>query len=119
MLLRLRNDVRNPSLIHLLVERRQLFVSQLFYLSGGIADQWRQFCQLLFLLLLAPPKTRPNLARATALGRAKDRASIQMAVLHSLALRAHEYISQQSCPPFSATRPPPSVFLRGLSADQL
>src|SRR6266850_6857961 len=70
-------------------------------------------------VLLAPPKTRPNLARATALGRAKDRASIQMAVLHSPALRAHGYISRQSCQPFSATRPPPSVFLQGLSADQV
>src|SRR6266404_2717866 len=70
-------------------------------------------------VLLAPPKTRPNLARALAPDRAKDRASIQMAVPHFPALRAHGYISQQSYPPSSATRPPSSVFLRGLSADQI
>src|SRR6267154_917874 len=73
----------------------------------------------LFAVLPAPPKTRPDLAKATALGQARDRASIQMVVPHSPALRAHGYISQQSCPPFSATRRPSSVFLRGLSADQV
>src|SRR5712671_1518748 len=70
-------------------------------------------------VLLAPPKTRPSPARALAPDQAKGRASIQMVVPHSPALRAHGYISRQSCPPFSATRPPPSVFLRALSADQV
>src|SRR6266404_2594151 len=50
--LRRRHDMRNPCLIHLLVQRRQIFLRQFLDLCRRFADQRSQLCQL-FLLLSA------------------------------------------------------------------